>query len=93
MEISTRRHSQVPTMPSTAATRSIVTALAAVHNAWDRQTAGDAAADAAQQDQTCSHHLMQPSDGLTPTVRPPSRPSISWRHGACDYSKETAGVK
>jgi len=72
---------------------------AVVHSAWEweRQTAGDAAADAARQDlTTCSHDLLQPSNGLTPTDRPVSDGwldmiSISWRHGACGYSQETAG--
>jgi len=54
---------------------------------WERQMAGDAAADAMRQDKTaCSHDLLQPSDGLTPidrTVsdgRPPqwSRPQTTW---------------
>ena len=50
------------------ATRSLVTAPAVVRSAWERQTAGAAAADTAQQDQTtCSHDLLQLSDTDRPT--------------------------
>ena len=53
-------------MPPAAATWSLVMAPAAVHGAWERQTAGDAAADTARQDQTaCSHDLLQLSQSDT----------------------------